>query len=64
MTSSLDLGRSELLASPLSTGSTDEAAVDHPRYFCWETPAQYISIIQNDWPYSGRDAKTMIEIVY
>ncbi|PPQ68111.1 hypothetical protein CVT26_005732 [Gymnopilus dilepis] len=21
-------------------------------YFCWETPKEYISIIQNDWPYS------------
>jgi len=26
---------------------------DPPRYFSWETPARYLSIIQNDWPYSG-----------
>ena len=24
-----------------------------PPYFSWETPPQFISIIQNDWPYSG-----------
>ena len=24
-----------------------------PPYFSWETPSQLISIIQNDWPYSG-----------
>ena len=24
-----------------------------PPYFSWETPSQFISIIENDWPYSG-----------
>jgi hypothetical protein len=24
-----------------------------PPYFSWETPSQFISIVQNDWPYSG-----------
>jgi hypothetical protein len=26
---------------------------DAPEYFSVDTPAEYISIIQNDWPYSG-----------
>ena len=25
----------------------------NPPYFSWETPSQFISIIENDWPYSG-----------
>ncbi|KAF9013198.1 hypothetical protein BDQ17DRAFT_1231617 [Cyathus striatus] len=25
---------------------------DAPKYFSWETPSEYLSIIQNDWPYS------------
>lgn len=24
-----------------------------PPYFSWETPSEFISIIENDWPYSG-----------
>ena len=24
-----------------------------PEYFCMDIPAEYVSIIQNDWPYSG-----------
>ncbi|KAJ3513495.1 hypothetical protein NLJ89_g2917 [Agrocybe chaxingu] len=32
-----------------ANGSTDTGA---PAYFCWETPSKYLSIIQNDWPYS------------
>ncbi|KAF9046083.1 hypothetical protein BJ165DRAFT_1414889 [Panaeolus papilionaceus] len=34
---------------PSSNGSPTRP---HPPYFCWETPEQLISIIQNDWPYS------------
>lgn len=25
-----------------------------PRYFTADTPSEFISIIQNDWPYSGK----------
>ena len=36
-------------------GACAEGSVqDPPAYFCWETPSKYISIIQNDWPYSGK----------
>ena len=33
-------------------GSLDAFTAAAP-YFCWETPSHLISIIQNDWPYSG-----------
>ena len=65
LTSSFDVGGSyESLASATSTVSTDEAAADPPPYFCWETPAQYISVNQNDWPYSGKSAKAMVDLIY
>lgn len=52
-------GDSRAVASPES--STDPTIVkdlpplppDAPEYFTVNTPAEYISIIQNDWPYSG-----------
>lgn len=32
---------------------TNSVASVIPPYFSWETPSQFISIIENDWPYSG-----------
>ncbi|PPQ85159.1 hypothetical protein CVT25_004166 [Psilocybe cyanescens] len=35
--------------------SVDDVSISDsnpPAYFCWETPRRFISIIQNDWPYS------------
>ncbi|KAF4617925.1 hypothetical protein D9613_005762 [Agrocybe pediades] len=35
-------------SQPLSSSESDGPT----SYFCWETPQKYLSIIQNDWPYS------------
>lgn len=59
--SALNAGEPEPEAVPV----TDHAVDPHirkvlpalpenaPRYFTADTPSEYISIIQNDWPYSG-----------
>ena len=42
------------IAKPLSQpDSTIPISSVIPPYFSWETPSQFISIIENDWPYSG-----------
>jgi len=59
----LQWGKPDTL-SLLTTTIVDERSIDGPGcdsgddtdpppYFSWETPAKYVSIIQNDWPYSG-----------
>jgi hypothetical protein len=31
-----------------------------PRYFTVDTPSEFISIIQNDWPYSGEQHELIV----
>lgn len=48
-----------LLSSPDITSPNTSII---PPYFSWETPSQLISIIQNDWPYSGKFYQTIINV--
>ena len=51
----LSLLTSTVVDSKFASPSEFEVAgdADPPPYFTWETPAKYVSVIQNDWPYSG-----------
>jgi len=51
----LSLLKSDLvpnIAEPLHSDITIPISSVNPPYFSWETPSQFISIIENDWPYS------------
>jgi len=48
----LSLLTSTVVDSRFVSPSKFEVA-DPPPYFTWETPTKYVSVIQNDWPYSG-----------
>jgi hypothetical protein len=62
LTSALDTHRHEPSEIPRQLDTLDpkiprklpDLPADAPPYFTADTPAEYISIIQNDWPYSGR----------
>lgn len=59
--SALDTGEPEPEAVPVTDHTVDPhirkvlpaLPENAPRYFTVDTPSEYISIIQNDWPYSG-----------
>jgi hypothetical protein len=61
LTSALDANRPPSPVIPPSLDTSDpkiakalpDLSADAPPYFTADTPAEYISIIQNDWPYSG-----------
>lgn len=53
----------ERFSSAPQNGILGGSLVDSPPYFCWETPLQQISIIQNDWPYSGKYAKSGVTLL-
>lgn len=42
-----------LMTDPAAVGQLPLLPPDAPAYFTSDTPAEYLSIIQNDWPYSG-----------
>lgn len=54
LTSALDVDEPEL---PLPNGNNKNLSppicIDAPKYFTHNAPREYLSIIQNDWPYSG-----------
>ncbi|KAF8964170.1 hypothetical protein BDZ97DRAFT_1816627 [Flammula alnicola] len=50
--SSLEVDLPHPLADNASSETTPGISEDPPAYFSCETPSRYISIIQNDWPYS------------
>lgn len=50
----LSLLHSALVEKPGSDGQSEALAdAEAPAYFTAETPSNFVSIIQNDWPYSG-----------
>lgn len=52
----LSLLKSDIVDDAFDTPADDVSTVesDPPAYFSWETPRRFLSIIQNDWPYSGK----------
>ena len=49
-----DLVHNSVAERPESPDITSPIPSVIPPYFSWETPSQFISIIENDWPYSGK----------
>ncbi|CAA7262916.1 unnamed protein product [Cyclocybe aegerita] len=47
-----ELQDDRFVEAPNSDGTNRPTDGEPPAYFSWETPSKYLSIIQNDWPYS------------
>jgi hypothetical protein len=48
-----DTKKSSLIKFPANKPVIPVVATHYPTHFTADTPAELISIIQNDWPYSG-----------
>ncbi|TFK33006.1 hypothetical protein BDQ12DRAFT_615970 [Crucibulum laeve] len=48
----IDTGRAPPVVDPSIPKQLPPLPEDAPKYFTFETPREYLSIIQNDWPYS------------